>query len=303
MPRSIWTGALSFGLVNVPVRLASAATDHDVRFRQLHDEDRVRVHTVRWCPEHQEIVPYQHIVRGFEISKDQYIPITDEELEALDPEKTRTIDIEEFVPAASIDPLYFDHPYYLVPDGEAAGVVRAYRLLVEALRDSQKLALGRFVLHSKEYIAAIRTFGDALVLHTMHFPDEIRPASELEDVLPGNSDVPKKDLQTVAKQIESSAAPFAPEKYRDFHQERIRALIEKKLEHGEDIAEQPAEAVGEPEEVPDLMAALERSLATSREKKDDREPSRDGAAAGRRSSKATRTKKPKETPKRRTKAR
>jgi DNA end-binding protein Ku len=184
MPRAIWTGALSFGLVNVPVRLAGAVRDHDVRFHQLHDEDKIRVQTVRYCPEDERIVRWDEVVRGFEVGKDRFVPVTDEELEGLDPKKTRTIDIQEFVPADAVDPIYFDKPYYLVPDGEAAGIVRAYHLLVEAMRGTGKIALGRFVLHTKEYVVAIRTFGDALLIHTMHFHDEIRSKSELADVLP-----------------------------------------------------------------------------------------------------------------------
>jgi DNA end-binding protein Ku len=285
MPRAIWTGALSFGLVNVPVRLAGAARDHDIRFHQLHDEDNIRVQTVRYCPQDGEIVRWEHIVRGYEVSKDRYVPVTDEELESLDPKKTRTIDIQEFVSAEAIDPIYFDKPYYLVPDGEAAGIIRAYHLLVEAMSGSGKIALGRFVLHTKEYVAAIRTFGDALLLHTMHFHDEIRDKSELADVLPDGKAVAKSELGTVLKQIESQSSSFSPEQYRDFHQERIRALIEKKLEKKEDIAEQPPEAIAEPEDVPDLMAALERSLAESSTKAEDGQPAaangRDGSTGKR----------------------
>jgi DNA end-binding protein Ku len=263
MPHAIWTGSLSFGLVNVPVRLTAATTDHDVHFNQLHDEDGVRVHTVRYCPEDEQIVPYEHIIRGYEVSKGEYIMLTDEELQAIDPEKTRTIDIQEFVSADDVDPLYFDRAYYLVPDGEAAGITRAYRLLVDTMSGSDRLALGRFVLHTKEYLVAIRAHGDALLLHTMHFQDELRPASELGE-LPTDRKVGKADVKKIVDEIERRADGFHPEKYEDDYQERLKALIEKKVENEKDIAEQPSELAGEPDEVPDLMAALERSLAGSR---------------------------------------
>ena len=176
MARSIWRGAISFGLVNVPVKLYSAVSKKTVRFNQLHDADGVRIQQKRVCPADGEEVPYENIVKGYEIAPDKYVVITPEELEALDPKKTRTIDIEDFVDLDDIDPLYYEHPYYLVPD---TGAAKAYRLLLEALRDTNKVAIARVVLRSKEYLTAIRPAGDVLTMETMLFADElvaVRPA-------------------------------------------------------------------------------------------------------------------------------
>src|SRR5919202_3859981 len=145
MPRSIWSGAVSFGLVNVPVKLYSAVSRKTVRFHQLHDADCVRIQQKRFCPQDEEEVPYEEIVKGYEIGPDKYVVITPEELEALDPKKTRTIDIEDFVDLDEIDPLYYEHPYYLVPD---TGAAKAYHLLLTALSESNKVAIARVVIRS-----------------------------------------------------------------------------------------------------------------------------------------------------------
>src|SRR4051812_41105728 len=152
MPRSIWSGAISFGLVNVPVKLYSAVSRNTVRFHQLHDSDHVRIQQKRFCPADGEEVTYEHIVKGYEIAPDRYVVITPEELEALDPKKTRTIDIEDFVDLAEIDPIFYDHPYYLMPD---KGAAKAYKLLVQAMTEAGKVALARVVLRQKESLVAI----------------------------------------------------------------------------------------------------------------------------------------------------
>src|ERR1700752_327905 len=161
MPRAIWTGAISFGLVSVPVKMYSAVSPKTVRFHQLHAADGVRIQQKRVCPADGEEVPYENIVKGYEIAPDKYVVITNEELEALDPKKTRSIDIEDFVDLDEIDPLYYEHPYYLVPD---AGASKAYRLLLDALRETNKVAIARVVLRSKEYLTAIRPAGDVLTM-------------------------------------------------------------------------------------------------------------------------------------------
>ena len=176
MPRSIWTGAISFGLVSVPVKLYSAVSSKTVRFHQLHAADGVRIQQKRVCPADGEEVAYDDIVKGYEIAPDRYVVITPEELAAIEPQKSRTIEIEDFVELAEIDPIYYDHPYYLVP---AAGGAKPYRLLLEAMRASEKVAIARVVLRSKEQLVAIRPMDDVLAMATMNFADEVvarRPA-------------------------------------------------------------------------------------------------------------------------------
>ena len=173
MPRSIWSGAISFGLVNVPVKLYSAVSRKTVRFHQLNGKTGHRIAQKRVDPETGEEVAYEDIVKGYELTKDRYVVITPDELDALDPERTRTIDIEDFVDLADIDPVYYDHPYYLVPD---KGAAKAYGLLLDAMRESGKVAIARVVLRSKEQLVAIRpALGDVLMMETMIFADEVVP--------------------------------------------------------------------------------------------------------------------------------
>ncbi len=257
MARSIWRGAISFGLVNMPVKLYSAVSKKTVRFNQLHDADGVRIQQKRVCPAHDEEVPYENIVKGYEIAPDKYVVITPDELEALDPKKTRTIDIEDFVDLDDIDPLYYEHPYYLVPD---TGAAKAYRLLLDALRDTNKVAIARVVLRSKEYLTAIRPAGEVLTMETMLFADELVPSERLDELPDDDTRATDRELAMARQLIESQATEFDPSKYRDEYRERVLDLIERKAQ-GEDISVQPD--VDEPTEVPDLMAALEASLAAA----------------------------------------
>jgi DNA end-binding protein Ku len=257
MARSIWRGAISFGLVNVPVKLYSAVSKKTVRFNQLHDADGVRIQQKRVCPADGEEVPYENIVKGYEIAPDKYVIITPEELEALDPKKTRSIDIEDFVDLDEIDPLYYEHPYYLVPD---TGAAKAYRLLLDALRETNKVAIARVVLRSKEYLTAIRPAGDILTMETMLFADELVPSDNLDELPDEETRATDRELAMARQLIEAQATEFDPTKYRDEYRERVLDLIERKAQ-GEDISVQPD--VEEPAEVPDLMAALEASLAAA----------------------------------------
>jgi DNA end-binding protein Ku len=257
MPRSIWTGAISFGLVNVPVKLYSAVSKKTVRFHQLHEKDGVRIQQKRVCPADGEEVPYDSIVKGYEITPDQYVVVTPEELEAIEPRKTKTIDIEDFVDLEDIDPIFYDHPYYLVPD---KGAAKAYGLLLEAMRESGKVAIARVVLRSKEQLVAIRPGeGDVLTMETMIFHDEVVPADDLDDV-PSTKDLKTSDreLKMAQQLIDSLSSDFEPSKYHDEYREKVLELIEAKAD-GQEIAIQPTDE--EPQEVPDLMAALEASLA------------------------------------------
>jgi DNA end-binding protein Ku len=259
MPRAIWSGAISFGLVNIPVKLYSAVSKKTVRFHQIDAESGGRVRQKRVGPDGEEI-PYEQIVKGYEIGPDRYVTISPEELEALEPQKTRTIDIEDFVDLEQIDPIYYDHPYYLAPD---TGAAKAYRLLVDAMEDSGKVAVARVVLRSKEHLVAIRPRDGALAMETMLFADEVISPESLEELAAGDGEIQTSDRElAMANQlIDSLASDFEPEKYRDEYRERVLDLIERKAQ-GETIVIEEPEA--EPEKVPDLMAALEASIASAK---------------------------------------
>jgi DNA end-binding protein Ku len=276
MARSIWSGAISFGLVNVPVKLFSAVSRKTVRFNQLNQETGNRIQQKRVDPETGEEVPYDQIVKGFELTKDRYVVITPDELDALDPERTRTIDIEDFVDLEDIDPVYYDHPYYLVPD---KGAAKAYGLLLNAMEASGKVAIARVVIRSKEALVAIRPAGDLLMMETMIFHDEVVPHDELDD-LPEAKDLKASDreLKMAQQLIDSLSSEFDPSRYRDEYRDKVLDLIERKAA-GEDIAVQPEAPA--PAKVPDLMAALEASLAAV---KDDGAAEGDGKPAKKKSS-------------------
>src|SRR5215210_1332438 len=270
MPRSIWSGAISFGLVNVPIKLFSAVSRKTVRFHQLNEETGNRIQQKRVDPETGDEVPYEKIVKGYELTKDRYVIVRPEELEALDPERTRTIDIEDFVDLEEIDPVYYDHPYYLVPD---KGAEKAYGLLLNAMEAAGKVAIARVVLRSKEQLVAIRPAGDVLMMETMIFHDEVVPHDSLDDLpeaqeLKANS----RELKMAQQLIDSLSSDFDPSKYHDEYREKVLELIERKAA-GEEIAVQPEAPA--PAKVPDLMAALEASLAAVKAKG----PAADGDAA------------------------
>jgi DNA end-binding protein Ku len=283
MARSMWSGAISFGLVNVPIKLYSAVSKKTVRFHQLNGETGNRIQQKRVDPETGEEVSYEQIVKGYELTRDRYVVINPDELEALDPEKSRTIDIEDFVDLAEIDPVYYDHPYYLVPD---KGAAKAYGLLLNAMEESGKVAIARVVLRSKEQLVAIRPNRDGtlLMMETMIFADEVVPPEDL-DGLPEKEDLKASDreLKMAQQLIESLATDFAPERYHDEYREKVLELIEAKAS-GEEIAVQPE--APKAERVPDLMAALEASLAAVRTDGDEK-PKRKAAAKSREPAKAS----------------
>jgi DNA end-binding protein Ku len=270
MARSIWSGAISFGLVNVPIKLYSAVSRKTVRFNQLNSDTGNRIMQKRVDPETGEEVPYDRIVKGFELTKDRYVVITPDELDSLDPERTRTIQIEDFVDQSDIDPIYYDHPYYLVPD---KGAAKAYGLLLNAMEASDKVAIARVVIRSKEQLVAIRPAGDILMMETMIFHDEVVPHDELDD-LPDSKDlnVSDREVKMAQQLIDSLSSEFDPSQYRDEYREKVLELIERKAS-GEEIAVQPEPAA--PAKVPDLMAALEASLAAVKDddKKDGKKSS------------------------------
>jgi DNA end-binding protein Ku len=256
MPRSIWSGAISFGLINVPVKLYSAVSRKTVRFHQLNADTGVRIQQKRIDPSTGDEVGYDQIVKGYELTKDRYVVVTPDELEALDPEKTRTIDIEDFVDLEEIDPVYYDQPYYLVPD---KGAAKAYGLLLNAMRESDKVAIARVVLRTKEQLVAIRPAENVLMMETMIFADEVVSPDAIEE-LPDAKDlkVSDRELKMAEQLIASLSTDFEPDKYKDSYRDKVLDLVERKAQ-GEEIAVQPE--AEKPSKVPDLMAALEASLA------------------------------------------
>jgi DNA end-binding protein Ku len=254
MPRPIWTGSLSFGLVNVPVRLMSATRDLGVHFNQLHEKDNSRIEVRRVCTAENEEVPWEEVGRGYELESGEIVMLTDEELDAADPMKTRTIDIESFVDLEEIDPIFYDHPYYLVPDSNEAAV-RAYHLLRTVMERSGQVAIARFVLRTKEYLVAVRTRGEAITLTTMLFHDEVRSPDEVG--VDGLPKAKKAEVDQAITLVKSLQRDFDPAGYEDEHRKRLLAIIEKKKKGQQiEIPEEP-EA---PKAVPDLMAALEASI-------------------------------------------
>jgi DNA end-binding protein Ku len=280
MPRSLWTGSLSFGLVNVPVQMFTAVRDQGIHFRQLHAKDAAPIETRRVCSKEEVEVPWEEVAHGFETDDGKLIVLTDEELAAADPRRTRTIDIEAFVDLPTIDPIWFDHPYWLAPQGESEGTVRAYRLLVEAMAGSERVALGRVVMRTKEYLVAIRSRDGRLALSTLLWHDEVRPA---KDVDTGGAKKPsKKELEQAVALVDGLTVDWDPSRYEDRYRQRLKKVIAaKKKGKTVKLPEEP-EREREGEAAPDLMAALEQSIA-------DMEKARKPKSGGR----ATRRKKAK----------
>jgi DNA end-binding protein Ku len=259
--RAIWSGSISFGLLNVPVKLYSAVSKQTVRFRELREGDGSRVKHKRVAESDGKEVPYEKIVKGYEYAPDQYVVLGRDELADLEPQRSRAIEIQDFVDLDDIDPIYFEQPYYLGPD---KGAERAYALLVQAMKDARKVAIARFVLRNKEHLAAIRPMDDVLTLTTMRFHDEVTSPKELDDVFEDSK--PKKpekrELEMAKQLIESLTSDFTPNSYRDEYREELLDLLERKAE-GKEVVSAPTEEP-KPTKAPDLMAALEESLAAVR---------------------------------------
>jgi DNA end-binding protein Ku len=268
MPRSIWTGAISFGLVTVPVKLYSAVNRKTVRFNQLNAKTGSRIAQKRVDASTGEEVAYEDLVKGYEISSDRYVVIDPAELDSVQPAKTKTIDIEDFVDLEEIDPIFYDHPYYLAP---GPGGAKPYRLLLEAMRDTNRVAIARVVIRQKESLVAIRPLAghDVLEMATMLFADEVVDPARLDDI-PAAEDVKtnKREIDIAKQLIESLAGEFEPTKYKDTYREAVLEMIEKKAA-GEEIVIAPEDEETAP--VPDLMSALKASLDAVRERTDDDE--------------------------------
>lgn len=269
MPRPLWSGSLSFGLVNVPVQLVSAVRDLDYHFRQLHAEDKAPIEQRRFCSKEDREVAWEEVAHGYDLDGKQVL-VTDEELDSVQPRKTRTIEVEAFVDLHEVDPVYFDHPYFLVPAGDSEGTLRAYRLLVETLGKQERAALGRFVMRTKEYLVAVRARDGALTLTTMLFHDEVRAA---KDVPTGGKKPTKKQLDNAVSIVQELSTEWDPEDYQDCYRERLKRVIDAKRKRR--TIEVPTQEK-EPTPVPDLMDALEQTLERLRAGEDPREPSEDG---------------------------
>src|SRR3954453_4299889 len=274
MPRSIWTGAISFGLVTVPVKLYSAINRKGVRFHQLNGKSGVRIAQKRVDPASGEEVPYEDIVKGYEIAQDRYVVIEPGELEALAPKKTKTIEIEDFVELEQIDPIFYDHPYYLAP---GPGGAKPYQLLLDAMAETGKVAIARVVIRSKEQLVALRPMGDALGMATMIFADEVLSADSIDEIAEvAEIKTTKRELDIARQLVASLAGDFEPEKYSDSYREQVLDMIERKAQ-GEQIAVQP-----EPEDLtapaPDLMGALKASLEAVRARDGDEDGAKPKAA-------------------------
>ncbi|MFL5872904.1 MAG: Ku protein [Solirubrobacterales bacterium] len=275
MARAIWSGTISFGLLNVPVRLFSAVARRNIALREIRDSDSARIKHRRVAEGTDEEVPYENIVKAYELSPGQYVPLSKDEMAALAPEKTRAIDVLDFVDIEEIDPMYFDSPYYL---GPADGAEKAYSLLAAAMEASGKAAITRFVFRNKEHLAALRSSDGTLTLTTMRFADEVVPASELDDAIPDKKPkVAKKEREMAEQLIESLSTEFDPSAYRDEYREQLLALIEQKAE-GKEIVAPEAEAP-KATKAPDLMAALEESIAAVKGKSESKKAAKPKAKA------------------------
>ncbi len=253
----MWKGALSFGLVNIPVGLYPATSDKSIHFNQFEEgtSDRIRYKKVN--ERTGDEVPQDRIVRGFDLGGGEYVILTEEELESAEPKKSRQIEISDFVEQADIDPVFFRSSYYLAPEG--AGADKAYALLRQAMADADRVAIATLVMRNKEYLVAIRPEDDALALHTMYFSDEVR-APGREFTLPDTDDVSDRELSMAQLLIESMESDWDPERYHDTHREKVELLIEEKRNGHEIVIQEGPEPAAK---VVDLMEALNASIAAA----------------------------------------
>jgi DNA end-binding protein Ku len=269
MPRAMWKGAISFGLVTIPVAVYPATEEKTLRFNQLHDEDGGRVRYKRVCEKDGEEITFEHIVKGYEVEKDRYVVLTDQDLNAIPVESSRAIDIHRFVDLDEIDPVMFKKSYYLVPEETGA---KAYALLREAMADDGRVGIAKVSFRDKEHLAALRFKDEAFVLETMYWPDEIREADF------GGVDVSAKvrgqELEMAKQLIESLSGEWNPEEYSDEYREALLQIVEAKL-NGQEIEVVAPEPTAK---VVDLMEALKASVAAAKKEADEPAPSRKPAA-------------------------
>lgn len=275
--RSIWKGSIAFGLVNVPVKVYSATEDHDLKFHQVHAKDNGRIRYKRICEVCGEVVEYRDIAKAYESDDGQTVVITDEDIATLPEERSREIEVLEFVPASEIDPLMYDRSYFLEPDSKSS---KSYVLLAKTLAETDRVAIVHFALRNKTRLAALRVKDfskrDVMVVHTLLWPDEIRDPD-----FPGldqEVEIKPAELKMAGQVVESMADDFHPEQFTDTYQEQLKELVEAKLQGGEAFSteDQPAQ-LDETEDVSDLLAKLEASVRKRRGESGD--TSTDGQAA------------------------
>ena len=263
--RPVWSGAISFGLVNIPIRLHTAVREQRVAFHQLHDQDKVRLRRRFVCPADGKEIHPEHLVRGYEYAKDHYVIVRDDELEGCAPEKTKAIEITDFVKLGEIDPLYFDRPYYVIPQ---AGATKSYRLLAEAMTRAERVGLARIVMHEKEHLAALRPLGGLLCLETMHFGEEAVRRDEIDD-LPHEMKLTERELKAASEIIKDLAGDFRPKDFHDTYRQCVRTMLQKKAKGDNVVNAAPEEEDDAADKKParsasNLMAALEASLAQAK---------------------------------------
>jgi DNA end-binding protein Ku len=266
VPRAIWSGTISFGLVNVPVRMFSAVSEHTLHFHYLHVKDDSRIGYEKVCKAEGTPVPDEEIVKAFEIEDGEYVYMTDKDFEAAQVEGHRSLDIRDFVPYEQIDPVYFDRTYYLGPQ---EGSERVYALLVRAMEQSGLAAIGKYVMRDRQYLGALRVRDGVLALERMYFADEVR---EPEDVKPETDKVDKRELEMALQLIDRFTGDFEPEKYEDTYRDTLCEIIRAKA-RGEKVH---VEAPPEPEEPTDLMAALRASLEEAQKRRGGKRARGDG---------------------------
>src|SRR3984885_5429898 len=262
MPRSLWSGSLSFGLVNVPVVMVTAVRDLDLHFRQLHEKDGAPIEVQRWCSVQDIEVGWDEIARAFGLDGGEQVSVPDEELEAIEPRRTRTIEIEQFVDLAEVDPIYFDHPYYLLPASADDGSARAYRLLTDVMARTDRAALGRFVMRTKEYLAIVRARDQALMLSTMLFADEVRSRKDIEAATQKSHKPSAQQLKAAVAVIEELSQEWEPGEWKDRYRRRLQDVVSRKRKGKTIKVPEPTEPATE--EAADLMEALEQTLAEMR---------------------------------------
>lgn len=257
--RAMWTGAISFGLVNIPVRMYTATQDHEISFALLHKKDLSEIRYARVCKVEEHEVPWSEIVKGYEYEPGNFVVLTDEDFKKANPKRTKTLEIVNFVEEDEIDSVYYVKPYFLEPDKNAEN---AYSLLREALKKSKKVGLARYVLHNKEHLAVLKLHGNALILNEMRYPSELALPSELK--IPAASKASAKEVEVAIKLINQLTVPFKPEKYKDSYTEEIKQLIKKKSK-GRPV--HPKTEEPKSTKVRDIMSLLKASLDEAPRKK------------------------------------
>jgi DNA end-binding protein Ku len=276
MPRAIWSGAISFGLVNIPIKLFNGVSRKNVHFNQIDSRTGSRIQYRKVSAADGEEVPAEAIVKGYQLASGDYVLVGDDELAGLDPEASRTVDIEQFVDLDEIDPMFYDSAYYVAPDKAA---MKPYALLAQAMEEEGKVAIARFVMRTKQYLAALRSKDGVLVLSTMVYADEVNDPFDLAEI-DGvtDTDVSSRELQMASQLIESLTEPFEPEKFEDTYRNQVLDLVERKAAGEEEIVAAPAPAAEE--KVVDLMAALEASVKEAKESRTRHPTAKKAAAAG-----------------------